>query len=99
MSWSYLQTESDEITWHAESEDEEETAKLLAKLRKEAKQSEEAAEKLRQMMQQKICSCGSMKCPAIVTFGLPMPKFTEHIEPIPSQFQRDKKARAMKACE
>lgn len=43
-----------------------------------------------------LCSCGSAKCGAIRYFGLPKPKFHEHIEPIGSQLVRDSTARRMK---
>lgn len=40
----------------------------------------------------KICSCGHFTCGMIVRFGLPVPTFTDQIEPIRSQTERDKRA-------
>lgn len=44
-----------------------------------------------------ICSCGSKTCGAIVTFGLPVSVFHPVIEPIPSQYERDRLAREIRS--
>jgi hypothetical protein len=36
-----------------------------------------------------ICSCGSHMCCMIVVYGLPVPTFQEHIEPLYPQSARD----------
>lgn len=48
-------------------------------------------------MQTLVCSCGSRTCGAISVFGLSIPTFGEQIEPIPTQYARDMRARDIKS--
>lgn len=43
-----------------------------------------------------VCSCGLTRCGAIRVFGLPRPVFAAEIQPIPSQYQRDQRARVLR---
>ncbi len=44
-----------------------------------------------------ICSCGFRTCSLITLYGLTEPTFRGRIEPIPSQYQRDRLAREIKS--
>lgn len=65
-------------------------------LTKEEECEHDAALKRKSEMKTLICSCGSKLCSAIGLYGLPEPTFHESIEPIPTQYQRDVRAREMK---
>jgi hypothetical protein len=105
MSYSYLETETEEEIKHGDDDSQEVTyQEMLVKagvieygdtvLGQEELAAKKAISQAR--MVPLICSCGSMKCYAIRFYGLPKPVFHEHIEPLP-MFTRDPVAARMKA--
>jgi hypothetical protein len=93
-------TELDEETSAHTAEDEAEEAmlKYLAGLGLTKNEDGQivAAEENKALKKVVICSCGCFTCGAIGIFGHPVPVFTEQIEPIPSQFSRDREALRLK---
>ena len=88
----YLQlTESESEEDHTAEEDEEEA--MLRSLARVMDQDQIPLEgMLDQAMRVDICSCGYFTCRMITCYGLPVPTFTDEIEPIRSQSSRDKRA-------
>lgn len=76
---------------HRDREDQEVVTAPYPELDEEDKE-----EGVKQVMEPIVCSCGSMRCGAINTFGHPRPVFQGDIEPIPNQWERDRRALMLK---
>ena len=99
MGGNYMYTENDGDPGYClhTGEDEEEEAYKVAQARLEAEELEKAAAAEKAMIRaqqakKKICSCGYFTCGLVKRFGTPKPCYDNKIEPIGSQYERDKKA-------
>ena len=98
MGYLYLETETDETATHGEDdlEESERYQELLIQAGLVESDEEKAAKLAKSQMNLVVCSCGSSRCYMIRKFGHPKPVFQTAIEPILSQFQRDKEALRLK---
>ncbi len=100
--YSYFQSDNEEEIKHGEDEDAElkYEERLVAAGMLEMTTAEMEAKKAKQAMDMVLilCSCGSPKCFAIRTFGLPKPTWEADIQPIGCQMTRDKTALRIKAA-
>ncbi len=104
MSRLYLDSEEELDLRSVEhgAEDEEEEARIRRALEAQRDRELEAlteAERKRALAEQMkiiICSCGWHTCPAVVTYGHPVPIYQVDIRPLPTQRARDLHALALK---
>lgn len=88
----WLEVERDDPE-HVEREDQEAIAGTIVGLGTAAVGGAKIAKTTRVTV---VCSCGLTRCGAIRIFGLPRPVFAAEIQPIPSQYQRDQRARVLR---
>jgi hypothetical protein len=93
----YLDTEERAADHSAQDEEEEAYKRALMKAGVLDENGEVIADAAAKLNRTEICSCGFFTCPAIVTYGHPVPLFKEDIEPLHPQSRRDRRALELKA--
>jgi hypothetical protein len=94
----YTDTEERASDHSAQDEEEEAYKRALMKAGVLDENGEVIAEVADKLSRTEICSCGFFTCPAISTYGHPVPLFKSDIEPLYPQMTRDVRALELKGA-